>query len=86
MRDPMWDTGTGADITDIGTRRHITAQDLVADVVGAKAGATSWAEVCEGAMVQTPTPQPRWAEKIGAIERPGAKEGGWHRQSGRGGG
>ena len=56
IRDPTRDTGKGADITDIGTWRHRTAQDLVADVVEAEMGTTAEAAVREGAIVQTPTP------------------------------
>ena len=57
-RDPTGDTGTGADITDIVTRRLRTAQDSVADVVEAETEITAEAAVREGEMVQTPTPPP----------------------------
>ena len=61
IRDPKGDTGIGSEITAIGTRRHSitgTAQDLVADVVEVEMGTTAEAAVCEGSMVQTPTPSP----------------------------
>ena len=58
IRDPTGDTETGSDITDIGTRSHRTAQDLLADVVEADTGITAEAAAREGAMVQTPTPPP----------------------------
>ena len=55
-RHPTGDTGTGA---VIGTRRTITAQDLVvdvADVTALETEITAEAAVGEGAMVQTPPP------------------------------
>ena len=62
IRDPTGDTGTGADITAIGTQKHRTAQDLVADVVEVDTGTMAEAAVREGAMVQTTTsPPPRRA-------------------------
>ena len=56
IRDPTGDTGTGADITDIRTRRHRTARVSTADVVEAEAGITAEAAVREGAIFQTPPP------------------------------
>ena len=40
-RDPTGDTGTGSDITDIGTRRLRTVRDLVAAVVEAETEITA---------------------------------------------
>ena len=65
LRYPTGDTGKGADITDIGDRRHRTARYSVADMVEAETGTTAEAAVREGAMVQTPTPPPRRAENFG---------------------
>ena len=45
IRYPTGDTGKGADITAIGTRRHRTVRYLVADVVEAETGTTSEAVV-----------------------------------------
>ena len=59
IMDPTGDTGTGADITDIGTRRHIKALYLVANVVEAEMRITAEAALREGDMVQKPTPPPR---------------------------
>ena len=81
IRDPTGDTGTGADITDIGTRKHRTAQDLVADVVEAEIVITAEAAVNEGAMVQTLTPPTKRERKLGAADRPVAKQIGWRRQN-----
>ena len=65
-RDPTGDTEAGADITDIGTQRLRTAQDLVAAVVEAETEIMEEAAVLEGAMVQTPTPPPpRRTENLG---------------------
>ena len=55
-RDPTGGTGTGADFTNIGTRILRMAQDSVADVAEAETEITAEAAVCEGSMVQTPTP------------------------------
>ena len=52
IRDPTGDTGTGADIMDIVTRRHRTARISAADVVEAETRTTEWEAVREGAMVQ----------------------------------
>ena len=38
IRDPTGGTGTGADITDIGTRKHRTARDSVVHLVDAETG------------------------------------------------
>ena len=73
-RDPMGDTGTGADIMDIGTRRLRTARDLVADVAEADTEITAEATVGEGVMVQTPTPLTKTDRKIGLADRTDAKE------------
>ena len=51
IRDPTGDTGTGADFTDIRTRRHRTAQDLVTDMVEAETVTTAEAVVRKGKMV-----------------------------------
>ena len=64
-RYPAGDTGTGADFTDIGTWRLITAQDLVAAVVDAETEITADEAVRKGAMVQTPTPPPRRTKTSG---------------------
>ena len=56
IRYPTGDIGTGADIMAIRTRRHRTAQNLVADRAELETGTTEEAAVREGAMVQTPTP------------------------------
>ena len=69
IRDPTGDTGTGAYITDIGTWRHITERELVADVVEADTGITAKAAVREGFMVQTPTPPTKIGRKLGAADR-----------------
>ena len=74
-RDPTGDTGTGADITDIGTRRLRTAQDLVADVVEAETLITAEAEVREGAMVQTPTPPHQDGQKTRGSRQNGHEGG-----------
>ena len=81
IRDPTGDTGTGVDIMDIGTRRHRTAQDLVADMVEAETVITAEAALREEAMFQTPTPHTKTDRKIGAADRPFAKEVGWRRQN-----
>ena len=47
-RNPKGDTGTGADITDIGTQRLRTARDLVADVAEVEREITAEAAVGEG--------------------------------------
>ena len=73
-RDPTGDTGTGADITDIGTQRLRMARYLVADVAEAETEITAEAAVYEGEMVQTPTPPTKKDRKIGAAERTVAKE------------
>ena len=83
IRDPTGCTGTGAEITYIGTRRHSitgTAQDLVADMVEVEMGTTAEAAVRKGGMVQTPTPPPtKTGRKLGAADRPVAKEVGRRR-------
>ena len=61
-RDHTGDTGTGADITDIGTRRLRTARDLVAYMAEAETDITVEEVVCKKAMVQIPTPPPIWTE------------------------
>ena len=71
-RDPTEDTRTGAEITDIGTQRIKTAQDLVADVAEAETEITEEAAVGEGEMVQTPTPPPH---QDGQKTRGGGKNG-----------
>ena len=68
-------------LTDIRTRRHRAAQDLVADVVEAEMGTTAEVAMCEGAMVQTLTPPTKTVRKLGAADRPVAKEVGWSRKS-----
>ena len=73
-RDTTEDTGTGEEITDIGTRRLRTAQDLVAAVVEAETEITEEAVVREGEMVQTPTPPTKTDRKLGAADRTAAKE------------
>ena len=47
-RDHTGDTGTGTDITDIGTQRLRTARDLVADVAEVEREITAEAAVGEG--------------------------------------
>ena len=80
-RNPTGDTGTGEEITAIGTRKHRTARYLVADVVEVETGTTAEAAVREGAMVQTPTPPPTDTDrKLGAADRTDAKEVGWRRR------
>ena len=71
-RDPTEDTGTGADITDIGTWRLRTAQYLVAAVVEAETEITVEAAVRKGAMVKTPTPSPH---QYGQKTRGGGQNG-----------
>ena len=70
-KDPTGDTGTGADITDIGSRRIRTERDLVVDLAEAEMEITAEAAVNEGAMVQTPTPPPptKTVRKVGAADR-----------------
>ena len=84
IRDPTEDTGTGAEITDIGTRRHSitgTAQYSVADVAEVETETTLEAAVHEGDMVQTPTPPTNTCRKLRAEDRPVAKEVGWRRRN-----
>ena len=64
-RDPTGDTGTWADITDIGTWRLRTEQYLVADVAEAETEITAEVAVGKGEMVQTPSPPPRRTENLG---------------------
>ena len=73
-RDTTGDTGTGVDITDIGTRRLRTARDSVAAVVEEETEITEEAAVREGEMVQTPTPTTKTDRKIGAADRMDARE------------
>ena len=75
IRDPTGDTGTGEDITEIGTRRHKTAQDLVADVVEVETGKTAEAVVRERAMFQTPTPPHQDGQKTRGGEQTGGEGG-----------
>ena len=77
------DTETGANITDIGTRWHRTAQYLVADVMEAETGITAEAAVHKGYMVQTPTPpQPHQdGEETWGGGRLVTKEVGWCRRT-----
>ena len=79
IRDPKGDTGTGAEITAIGTWRHKTAQDLVTYVVEVETGTTAETAMREGAMVQTPTPLTKTGRKTRAADRPVAKEVGQRR-------
>ena len=80
-RDPTGDTGTGAEITDIGTQRLRTARDLVADVAEAETEIMAEAAVGEGETVQTPPPPPTKIDrKLGAADRTDAKEVGRRRQ------
>ena len=81
IRDPTGDTGKGAEITAIGTRRHRTARYLVADGAEVETGTTAEAAVHEGAMVQTPTPPTNMGRKLGAVDRPVTKEVGRRRQN-----
>ena len=74
-RDPTRDTGTGADITDIGSQRLRMARDLVADVAEAETEIT--AAVGKEAMVQIPTPPPN---RYGQKTRGGGQNG---REGGR---
>ena len=81
-RDTIGDIGTGADFTDIGTRRLRTAQDSVVAVVEAETEMTVEAAVREGAVVQTPTPPPTKTDrKLEVADRMVAKEVGWRRQN-----
>ena len=74
IRDPTGDTGKGAEITAIGTRRHRTAQYSVEVVVEAETVTTAEAAVRKGAMVQTPTPPTKTGRKCGAVVRTVRKE------------
>ena len=56
IKDPTGDTGKGADIPAIRNRRYRTARYLVTDRLEVETETTSEAAVCEGAIVQTPTP------------------------------
>ena len=79
-RHSTGDTGTGA---VIGTRRTITAQDLVADVAdvaAAETEITTEAAVGEGAMVQILTPSTKMDRKLGAAVRTDVKEVGRRRR------
>ena len=73
-RDTIGDIGTGADFTDIGTRRLRTARDSVAAVVEAETEIMEEAAVRKGEMVQTPTPTTKTDRKIGAADRMDARE------------
>ena len=85
-RDPTRDTGTGEDITDIGTLKLRTAKYLAAAVVEAETEITEEAAVREGAMIQTPTPPTKTDRKLGAADRTDAKEvGRCRRNDGLGG-
>ena len=79
--DPTGDTGTGVEITDIGTWRQRTARYLVADVVEAETGMTAEAAVREGAMVQTQIPPTKMGRKLGTADRPVTKEVDWSRRN-----
>ena len=81
IRDPTGDTGTGADITVIGTLRHRTARYSVADVVEVETGITEEAAVRKGAMVQKQTPPTKTGRKLGAEDRLVAKEVGRRRRN-----
>ena len=81
IRDPTGETGIGADITDIGTKRLRTARDLVGAVVEAETEIMEEAAVREGEMVQTPTPPTKTDRKLGATDRTDAKEVGQRRQN-----
>ena len=81
IRDPTGDTKTGAEITDTGTQRNRTARYLVVDVVEEETGITAEVAVREGDMVQTPTPPTKTYRKLGAADRPVAKEVGRRRQN-----
>ena len=75
--DPTGDTGTGLGVTVKETWRDSiigTAKDLVADVAEVDTGTTAEAVVCEGAMVQTPTPHTKTGRNFGAAVRPARKE------------
>ena len=61
---PGGDTGTAADFTDIGTWIVRTAQDSVVGGAEAETEITTEAAVCEGVMVQTPTPPHQDGQKI----------------------
>ena len=54
---------------------------LVAYVVEAETVITAEAAVRKGGMVQTPTPPTKTGRKIGAADRPVAKEVGWCRRN-----
>ena len=74
-RYPTEETGTGADVTDIGNQRLRTAQDLVADVVETETEITTEAAVRKGEMVQTPTPPHHDGQKTRGGRKNGCKGG-----------
>ena len=76
----MGDTGIGAEVMDIRTRRLITAQDLVADVAEADTEITAKAAVGKEAMVQTPSPLTKTDRKLNAADRTDVKEVGRRRR------
>ena len=66
------------------SRRHNitgTAQYLVVDVMKVEMGTSVEEVVRNGAMLQTPTPPTKRGRKLGAADRPVAKEVGWHRRN-----
>ena len=75
IRDPTGDTGTGVEITAIGTQRHRTAQYLVVDVVEVETGTTAEAEMREGDMVQTSPPSHQDRQKTQGDGQTGRKGG-----------
>ena len=75
IRDPTGDTGTGAEITAIGTWRHRTTRDSVADVVEVGTGTTAEAAVSEVAIVQTPTPPHQDGHKTRGVGHTGQQGG-----------
>ena len=78
IRYPSGVTGTGAEITAIGNRRHsitVTEQYSVADVVEVETGTTTEVAVRDGAMVQTPTPPHQDGQKTRGSGHTG-REGG----------
>ena len=81
IRDTTGDTGTGEDITYIGTWRHRTSQDFVADVVETETEITAKLGVRNGDRVQTPSPPTKKDIKLRATDRPVTKEVGWRRQN-----
>ena len=74
-RDPTGDTGTGADITDIVTRRLRMARGLVEAVVEAETEITEEAEVRGGEWFKHQPPPHQYGQKTWSGGQNGHKGG-----------